>query len=169
LYELLKDDFKTYKTPRSVNTLLGIIADINTNLSDDTQIYIAEAGARVKGDIDVITRFLEPQICIVGEIGNAHLEYFKNIENTRKTKLEALNSKRLEKAFLHTSTQKSEDELILLYDDKLQDIQASLQGLEFKINLENKTYEFKSQILGDFNAQNLCACILCANYLGVKI
>ncbi|ELM7346604.1 UDP-N-acetylmuramoyl-tripeptide--D-alanyl-D-alanine ligase, partial [Campylobacter coli] len=169
LYELLKDDFKTYKTPRSVNTLLGIIADINTNLSDDTQIYIAEAGARVKGDIDVITRFLEPQICIVGEIGNAHLEYFKNIENTRKTKLEALNSKRLEKAFLHTSTQKSEDELILLYDDKLQDIQSSLQGLEFKINLENKTYEFKSQILGDFNAQNLCACILCANYLGVKI
>ncbi|EAL5762596.1 UDP-N-acetylmuramoyl-tripeptide--D-alanyl-D-alanine ligase [Campylobacter coli] len=168
-YELLKDDFKTYKTPRSVNTLLGIIADINTNLSDDTQIYIAEAGARVKGDIDVITRFLEPQICIVGEIGNAHLEYFKNIENTRKTKLEALNSKRLEKAFLHTSTQKSEDELILLYDDKLQDIQASLQGLEFKINLENKTYEFKSQILGDFNAQNLCACVLCANYLGVKI
>ncbi len=57
----------------------------------------------------------------------------------------------------------------MLYDDKLQDIQASLQGLEFKINLENKTYEFKSQILGDFNAQNLCACILCANYLGVKI
>ncbi|MCH3757931.1 UDP-N-acetylmuramoyl-tripeptide--D-alanyl-D-alanine ligase, partial [Campylobacter coli] len=87
---------------RSVNTLLGIISDINTILSDDTQIYIAEAGARVKGDIDVITRFFEPQICSVGEIGNALLEYFKNIENTRKTKLEALNSKRLEQAFLHT-------------------------------------------------------------------
>ncbi|EOH9564150.1 UDP-N-acetylmuramoyl-tripeptide--D-alanyl-D-alanine ligase, partial [Campylobacter jejuni] len=27
----------------------------------------------------------------------------------------------------------------------------------------------KSQILGDFNAQNLCVCILCAHYLGIKL
>ncbi|EOH3321189.1 Mur ligase family protein, partial [Campylobacter jejuni] len=169
LYELLKDDFKSYKTPRSVNTLLGIVADINTNLNQDTQIYIAEAGARLKGDIDEITRFLQPHISIVGEIGNAHLEYFKSVENIRSTKLEALNSKRLEKAFLHSSTQKEEDKLISLYDDKLSLIHSSLEGLEFKIDIENKSYDFKSQILGDFNAQNLCVCILCAHYLGIKL
>ncbi|HDZ5065952.1 TPA: UDP-N-acetylmuramoyl-tripeptide--D-alanyl-D-alanine ligase [Campylobacter jejuni] len=169
LYELLKDDFKSYKTPRSVNTLLGIVADINANLTPDTQIYIAEAGARLKGDIDEITRFLEPHISIVGEIGNAHLEYFKSVENIRSTKLEALNSKRLEKAFLHSSTQKEEDGLISLYDDKLSFIHSSLEGLEFKVNIENKLYNFKSQILGAFNAQNLCVCILCANYLGIKL
>ncbi|EOJ2569540.1 Mur ligase family protein, partial [Campylobacter jejuni] len=169
LYELLKDDFKSYKTPRSVNTLLGIIADINANLSQDTQIYIAEAGARLKGDIDEITHFLQPQISIVGEIGNAHLEYFKSVENIRSTKLEALNSKRLEKAFLHSSTQKEEDKLISLYDDKLSLIHSSLEGLEFKVDIENKSYDFKSQILGDFNAQNLCVCILCAHYLGIKL
>lgn len=169
LYELLKDDFKSYKTPRSVNTLLGIVADINNNLSQDTQIYIAEAGARLKGDIDEITRFLQPHISIVGEIGNAHLEYFKSVENIRSTKLEALNSKRLEKAFLHSSTQKEEDKLINLYDDKLSLIHSSLEGLEFKIDIENKSYDFKSQILGDFNAQNLCVCILCAHYLGIKL
>ncbi|HDZ5084819.1 TPA: UDP-N-acetylmuramoyl-tripeptide--D-alanyl-D-alanine ligase [Campylobacter jejuni] len=169
LYELLKDDFKSYKTPRSVNTLLGIVADINANLTPDTQIYIAEAGARLKGDIDEITRFLEPHISIVGEIGNAHLEYFKSVENIRSAKLEALNSKRLEKAFLHSSTQKEEDELISLYDDKLSFIHSSLEGLEFKVNIENKLYNFKSQILGAFNAQNLCVCILCANYLGIKL
>lgn len=169
LYELLKDDFKSYKTPRSVNTLLGIVADINANLSQDTQIYIAEAGARLKGDIDEITHFLQPQISIVGEIGNAHLEYFKSVENIRSTKLEALNSKRLEKAFLHSSTQKEEDKLISLYDDKLSLIHSSLEGLEFKVDIENKSYDFKSQILGDFNAQNLCVCILCAHYLGIKL
>lgn len=169
LYELLKDDFKVYKTPRSVNTLLGIIADINTNLNNDTQIYIAEAGARIKGDIDEITHFLEPQICIVGEIGNAHLEYFKNIENTRTTKLEALNSKRLQKAFLHTSTQKNENDLITLYDNKLTNIQSSLEGLNFQVILEGEKYEFKSQILGEFNAENLCVCILCAKYLDVNL
>ncbi|MBZ7947446.1 UDP-N-acetylmuramoyl-tripeptide--D-alanyl-D-alanine ligase [Campylobacter sp. RM9929] len=168
LYELLKDDFKVYKTPRSVNTLMGIVADINNNLNQQTQIYIAEAGARLKGDIDEITRFLEPQICIIGEIGNAHLEYFKNIDNIRQTKLEALNSKRLEKAFLHTSTLKKENEIITLYDNKINNINSNLEGLKFEISFKQELHTFKSQILGEFNAQNLCVCILCANYLDVN-
>ncbi|MCH5336914.1 MAG: UDP-N-acetylmuramoyl-tripeptide--D-alanyl-D-alanine ligase [Campylobacter sp.] len=168
LYELLKDDFITYKTPRSVNTLMGIIKDINENLKEDTQIYIAEAGARIKGDILEITRFLEPQICIIGEIGNAHLEYFKSIENIKNTKLEALSSKRLQKAFLHTSTQKSPDTLIELYDEKLLEVSSTLEGLEFKMLLKENEESFKSKILGAFNAQNLCVCVLCAEFLGVK-
>ncbi|MGH2327387.1 Mur ligase family protein [Campylobacter taeniopygiae] len=168
LYELLKDDFKVYKTPRSVNTLMGIVADINNNLNEQTQIYIAEAGARLKGDIDEITRFLEPQICILGEIGNAHLEYFKSVDNIRQTKLEALNSKRLEKAFLHTSTLKKEDEIITLYDDKISNIDSNLEGLKFEISFKQELHAFKSQILGEFNAQNLCVCILCAHYLGIN-
>lgn len=169
LYTLLKDDFKVYKTPKSVNTFMGIIRDINENLNETFDIYIAEAGARNQGDIQEITKLLEPQICIVGEIGNAHLEYFKNIENTRKTKLEALNSKKLKKAFLHTSTQKSENELISLYDQKILKVDASLEGINFDLLLNNEKHSFKSIILGSFNAQNLCACILCANFLGLSL
>ncbi|MBM0637091.1 UDP-N-acetylmuramoyl-tripeptide--D-alanyl-D-alanine ligase [Campylobacter sp. VicNov18] len=169
LYDLLKDDFLCYKTPRSVNTLMGIVKDINENLQKNTQIYIAEAGARVKGDILEITRFLNPHICIIGEIGNSHLEYFKSIENIKNTKLEALHSKRLKKAFLHSSTQKKEEGIISIYDDKIINVQASLEGLNFKILFQNKEETFKSQILGSFNAQNLCACILCADFLGVSL
>ncbi|TEY12689.1 UDP-N-acetylmuramoyl-tripeptide--D-alanyl-D-alanine ligase, partial [Campylobacter sp. CH185] len=62
-----------------------------------------------------------------------------------------------------------EDKLISLYDDKLSLIHSSLEGLEFKVDIENKSYDFKSQILGDFSAQNLCVCILCAHYLGIKL
>ena len=106
LFEILKDSFACYKTPRSVNTMAGIIKDINENLSEQTQIYIAEAGARLKGDILEITKFLNPQIVIVGEIGAQHIEYFKTLDNIRATKLEALQSARLQMAFLHSSTKK---------------------------------------------------------------
>ena len=168
LYELLKDDFITYKTPRSVNTLMGIVKDINENLATHTQIYIAEAGARNKGDILEITRFLEPQICIIGEIGNAHLEYFKNRENIKNTKLEALNSKRLQKAFLHTSTGKKSNEFIELYDEKLLKVHSTLEGLKFQMLLKEKEQDFECKILGAFNAENLCVCVLCASFLGVE-
>jgi len=168
LYELLKDDFHTYKTPRSVNTFLGIIKDINENLDPKTQIYIVEAGARLKGDILEITKFLNPQICIIGEIGKMHLEYFKSLENIRETKLEALNSKGLQKAFLHSSTKKEENEFINIYDTKLLRFKSSLEGLEFTMLFKQKEEIFQSQILGAFNAQNLCVAILCADFLGIS-
>lgn len=169
LYELLCEDFKTQKSPRSVNTLMGIVKDINENLSPQTQIYIAEAGARASGDILELSAFLGPQFCIVGEIGNAHLEYFKSVENTRATKLKALNSKNLQRAFLHSSTLKNEDDKTEIYDKGLLRVRASLEGLEFSLLLEGEEEHFSSPILGAFNAENLCAAILCAKFLGVRL
>lgn len=140
LYQILKSDFRCYKTPRSVNTLAGLVRDVNEALPADTQIYIAEAGARLSGDIAEITEFLAPQIVVVGEIGAQHIEYFKSIENIRKTKLEALTSARLKHAFLHSSTQKSVDECVTIYDEGLEICGADLDGIKFSLSLsENES------------------------------
>ncbi|MFR8441866.1 MAG: Mur ligase family protein [Campylobacter sp.] len=135
LYQILKSDFRCYKTPRSVNTLAGLVRDVNEALPADTQIYIAEAGARLSGDIAEITEFLAPQIVVVGEIGAQHIEYFKSIENIRKTKLEALTSVRLKHAFLHSSTQKSADGRVTIYDEGLEICGADLDGIKFSLCL----------------------------------
>ena len=137
LYQILKNDFRCYKTPRSVNTLAGLVRDVNEALPADTQIYIAEAGARLSGDIAEITEFLAPQIVVVGEIGAQHIEYFKSIENIRKTKLEALTSARLKHAFLHSSTQKSADERVTIYDEGLEICGADLDGIKFSLSLSD--------------------------------
>lgn len=140
LYQILKNDFRCYKTPRSVNTLAGLVRDVNEALPADTQIYIAEAGARLSGDIAEITEFLAPQIVVVGEIGAQHIEYFKSIENIRKTKLEALTSARLKHAFLHSCTQKSADERVTIYDEGLEIHGADLDGIKFSLCLsENES------------------------------
>ena len=135
LYQILKSDFRCYKTPRSVNTLAGLVRDVNEALPADTQIYIAEAGARLSGDIAEITEFLAPQIVVVGEIGAQHIEYFKSIENIRKTKLEALTSARLKHAFLHSCTQKNPSERVTIYDEGLEICGADLDGIKFSLSL----------------------------------
>ena len=135
LYQILKSDFRCYKTPRSVNTLAGLVRDVNEALPADTQIYIAEAGARLSGDIAEITEFLAPQIVVVGEIGAQHIEYFKSIENIRKTKLEALTSARLKHAFLHSSTQKSASERVTIYDEGLEICSEDMDGIKFSLSL----------------------------------
>ncbi|MDX4050991.1 UDP-N-acetylmuramoyl-tripeptide--D-alanyl-D-alanine ligase [Aliarcobacter skirrowii] len=169
LYHILKNHFNTYKTPRSVNTIAGLVLDVNMDLPSNTKIYIAEAGARVKGDIKTIANFLEPQICVVGTIGEQHIEYFKSLENIQNTKKELLSSKRLEKAFVHKSADAKESLNIDIFPKNLEILDSSLDGIRFSFEINDKKEEFFAPILGSFNAINLSAVILVANYLKIDI
>jgi UDP-N-acetylmuramoyl-tripeptide--D-alanyl-D-alanine ligase len=160
LYSLLCDDFKTYKTPRSVNTLGGIMKDINEDLPDDAQIYIVEAGARQRGDIKEIIDLIEPHYVIVGQIGTAHLEYFKTLENIRNTKLEAIYSKRLEKAFVHASANIKPYEKVVEFKPELH-TKATLEGISF--DFENVRYQ--APLIGAFNAENIALALSVAKEL----
>ncbi len=169
LYEVLSKRYKVYKTPRSVNTLGGIIKDINDNLPDNLDFYIVEAGARQKGDIDEIARFLNHHIAIVGEIGEQHIEYFKTLENIRNTKMELLNSQNLEKAFVHKSANVKPNDKITIYGEKDLNVKSTLEGLEFEMEIEGKKERFQTKLLGAFNASNLEAVILCALHVKVDL
>lgn len=161
LYQILSKKYRCYKTPRSVNTLGGIIKDINEDLPEDIEIYIVEAGARQKGDIDEIARFIHPHYTLVGQIGEQHIEYFKTLENIRNTKMELINSKRLKKAFVHMSANvHSSNDKITVFGEELDEIKATLDGVEFIYTPAKR--HFYAPILGKFNATNLLACICIA-------
>lgn len=169
LYHVLKNKYKVYKTPRSVNTIGGIVLDVNKDLPLDTQIYIAEAGARLKGDIEEIALFLEPQICIIGSVGEQHIEYFKTLENIKNTKKELLLSPRLQKAFVHSSANVVPSEKIEEFPNNLHIVKSNLDGLWFDMELNGKVEHFYAPILGSFNAINLAAVVLVATHLGMSV
>ena len=157
LFHILSSKYKCYKSPKSVNTINGIIQDINNNLEKNTEIYIVEAGARAKGDISKIANLLNYQYAIIGDIGEQHIEYFKNIENIIDTKFELLDSPKLKKLFLHKNNKDKKDLKINynLYGENIKILKSSLNGLEF--NYKDKTY--KTSLIGEFNISNLAVCI----------
>jgi UDP-N-acetylmuramoyl-tripeptide--D-alanyl-D-alanine ligase len=163
LAHILSRKYKVYATPRSVNTLGGILKDINSNLPNDTEIYIVEMGARGKGDILEITELLNPQYAIVGKIGSAHIEYFGNLENIRDTKMEIISSKRLIKAWVHSSANINPNDNIIKFGDDIKDIKAGLDGISFVVD---DTY-YQANILGGFNSMNLTVSIKVAQELGI--
>ncbi len=169
LYQILSSYKKTYMTPRSVNTLGGLIRDVNVDLPEDSELYIAEAGARVRGDIDEIAKFLNHDYAIVGSIGPQHIEYFKTLENIRNTKMEILNSNRLKHAFIHESANVAPNENVTIYGQNIRDIKASLEGLSFSCLIEGKEEVFETPLLGAFHAINLTAAIMIAHRLGMDI
>ncbi len=169
LYQVLKRKYKVYKTPRSVNTMAGIVLDVNKDLPLDTQIYIAEAGARQKGDIEEITMFLEPEYCVLGSVGEQHIEYFKTLDNIIHTKMEILKSPKMIRGFVHESVPMKEYDTITKFPDNLHVTMSNLDGIWFDIMINGEQQHFHAPILGSFNAINLTAVILVAYELGMSI
>ena len=169
LYHVLKKKYKTYKTPRSVNTIGGIVLDVNKDLPLDTQIYIAEAGARVQGDIEEIAMFLEPEICVIGSVGEQHIEYFKTLDNIIHTKMELLKSPKMKMGFVHESVPIKEYPSIIKYPNNLHIVKSNLDGIWFDVEINGKIEHFHAPILGNFNAINLTAVILVSHHLGMSI
>ena len=170
-YELLSSKYNCYLTPRSVNTLGGILKDINESLPHDVRFYIVEAGARERGDIYQIATFLNPHCAVVGKVGYAHIEYFKSLENIIRTKLEIMSSKRLKKAFVHCSvTDEPHEKVEFFCEDEIEDLQADLDGLRFAVTLGGERVELEVPgILGAFQATNILAASKVAHYYGVSI
>ncbi|MFP4332339.1 MAG: Mur ligase family protein [Campylobacterales bacterium] len=166
---MLQDSFRVYSTPRSVNTFAGIVADINNNLKDDVEFYIVEAGAREVGNIKEIAELINHQYAVVGRIGPQHLEYFKSIENIRKTKLELLESSRIVKAYIYKDTEVNSSVYIEKFPGELVEKRANLEGLSFVMRLKEKHVEFSAPILGRFNIENIYLAIKIAFDMGVDI
>ncbi len=159
VYELLGKKYRVYATPRSVNTLGGIIKDINESLPEDTEVYICEAGARERGDIYNITTFLEPQVVVVGKVGLAHIEYFKSLQNIIATKLEIMKSPRLECAFIHTSVTDEPHDKVTFFGDEIQNVSATLEGTDFDMVLNEETLHLHTDVLGSFQTINIAAAV----------
>ncbi|MEA2019499.1 MAG: UDP-N-acetylmuramoyl-tripeptide--D-alanyl-D-alanine ligase [Campylobacterota bacterium] len=169
LFQVLGKKFNVYMTPRSVNTIGGIVKDVNDDLPLDTQIYIAEAGARETGDIEEIVNFIEPQYAIIGSVGEQHIEYFKTLDNIIHTKMEILKSPKLVHGFVHDSVPILQYDTITKYPNDLKITRSDLNGIWFDLNIDGDIEHFNAPILGSFNAINLTSVILMSKTLGMSI
>ena len=176
---LLKAKYKTYATPRSVNTLGGVMKDVNDDLPADTEVYVVEMGARGEGDIAEISTFVNPHYVVVGKIGPAHIEYFKTMENIRNTKMEILKTERLKEAWIHESARVKPESNVHTFGSKenldirtieaapeyvIEDVKATLDSTSFTLD----GVAYSASILGAFNAMNLAAAVLVAKKLGLS-
>ncbi len=182
LAQVLDGLYNVHYTSRSINTIKGVVADINDNLDFGTDIYVVEAGAREKGDIAEIAKLTNPHIAVIGEIGKAHIEYFKTLENTALTKFELLESNRLEQVFVHHKNKipeipdsrveskinlESKKIPITPYSSNIRNVQTTLEGTSFEIEIDGMWEKFETNVLGAFNVENIAAVIKVAKHLGV--
>ena len=171
IHQILSQKYNTYMTPRSVNTLGGLVKDVNENLNEDVEFYVSEAGARERGDIYKIATFLQPHYVVVGKVGFAHIEYFKSLENIIKTKMEIFATKRLLRGFVHCDvTDEKHEKVEFFCEDEIHNLHADLDGIAFDLMIDGERVHFEAKdVLGSFQALNILAAVKVALACGIEI
>ncbi len=88
---LLQKYKNTYASPKSFNNRYGVPVSLS-NLNPGHQFGIFEAGMSKAGEINQLSRMIKPDLAIITNIAEAHIENFKNIKGIAKAKSEIIGN-----------------------------------------------------------------------------
>lgn len=86
LYQLLSPDFNICRSPRSYNSQLGVPLSL-WFINKQHDIALIEAGISQPDEMDKLQSMIQPQICVLTNIGAAHQENFRSLEDKLNEKL----------------------------------------------------------------------------------
>ena len=89
--QLLQNFENTYSSPRSFNNHFGVPISLS-NLSAEDKYGVFEVGMSKTGEIKNLSKLIQPDIGIITNIGEAHIENFKNIYGIAKAKAEIIDN-----------------------------------------------------------------------------
>ena len=88
---LLKNFNNTYSSPKSFNNHFGVPISLS-NLRYEDRYGVFEVGMSKAGEIRNLSKLIKPHIGIITNIGEAHIENFKNIKGIAAAKAEIIES-----------------------------------------------------------------------------
>jgi len=186
IYECLKDEFIVYKSPKSYNTLVGLLITINNNLYSYDNTFILEMGLSYKKDIRKITNIIKPNISIITEILPAHLQTMKSILNIIDEKMQIIKNMQPNGLIIINNDNEYIRENINKYninnnkiikigfnkdnDYYCNDYTIKKDGLVFTIidNITNKQYNIESKLVGKHNIYNILIVFSLLKYFKIK-
>ena len=89
--DLLQNFGSTYSSPKSFNNHYGVPISLS-NLSLENKFGVFEVGMSKTGEIKKLSKLIKPHIGIITNIGEAHLENFKNIKGIARAKSEIIEN-----------------------------------------------------------------------------
>ncbi len=163
----LSEKYKTFKTPLNHNNEIGFCQTI-FEAPDDTEVLVLEMGMRGLGEIELLSKYSEPDITIISNVGTAHIGRLGSRENIAKAKCEIVKYQRGNVFIAH------DDELIKntvdfggikiyysIRDVKILEKSAHYSRFEYKGNI------YELNVGGDYNIENALSAINAGESLGM--
>ena len=171
IHLVLKEKFNTISTLGNFNNHIGVPLSL-LQIKEDTEFSVIELGANNFGEIDLLTKIVEPDYGYITNFGKAHLEGFKTLKGVIKAKTELYN-------WIIQN-----DKTLIINNDDLEQIKFNIYknfsfgsktksnyNFEYipekKVMVKSSEIIYKSNIYGDYNFSNICAAISIGLHFGV--
>ena len=175
LTEFLSLKYSVLKTKNSYNTPLGLARTVNEDYRGE-EIFVAEFGARERGDIRTLMKLVDPDCVVFTGITSCHLSTFGTLENIVRTKYESVEDLKeegfvvfngydeiCEKLFERTKKKKFRSGGECRFADAV----YSERGSRFSLCFGEDRYSCCVPLLGRAHLENLCLAAYTAYLWGV--
>ena len=171
--------FKTHKTMGNYNNEIGLPLTLFA-LEPDDEVAVVEMGMSERGEIEYMSRLVEPDVAVITNIGTSHLASLGSRENIAEAKMEIAAGLRPDGAlilnadepplFLKRGTVRPEPEFISVYnrfgDYRAVNIRSTENGMMYDLIYDNKPVtNVEIPALGKHNVYNS----LIAYAVGIKL
>jgi len=82
---------KVYKSPHSYNNKFGVPLSL-ANLKKNADYGVFEIGMSKKGEINSLSKIVKPEIAVITNISEAHIENFNTLKDIAKAKAEIIDN-----------------------------------------------------------------------------
>lgn len=155
LYSVFQTQYKTHKTALNHNNEIGL-CETMFNMPLDTEICIVEMGMRNLGEIELLSKYSNPDIGIISNIGSAHVERLGTLKNIAIAKCEIVSNLKKDGLFIGVDCPQVKENL--KYDGKkiftslndAKNIEVKIESTKF--NYMGVDYEINQS--GEYNVSN---------------
>jgi UDP-N-acetylmuramoyl-tripeptide--D-alanyl-D-alanine ligase len=178
---VLSKKYKTYSTNGNLNNHIGVPLTILAS-PPDTEMLVVEMGASNRGEISRLCNIAWPDIGIITNIGTAHIEGFGSLEGVKAAKSELYEFLRKTGGVaFYNESDALLTELIYKYvvkavpyaDPTGYDLITVTRPEELylsgSINFEGVEYQFRTNLFGAHNHQNIRAAMAIGLFFGVPV
>lgn len=176
IWLVLSEKYNTLKTKGSLNNEIGLPHTL-FGIAEDTQAAVIEMGMSHAGEISRLSLIARPELCVITNIGTAHIGNLGSQENILKAKLEILDGASLDAPlivclddrYLAAAELRSGRRKLTYSVSKKEadvfasDIRRDENGSDFVINYSGGKIDARVNAAGDHNIKNA----LCAFYVGM--
>jgi UDP-N-acetylmuramoyl-tripeptide--D-alanyl-D-alanine ligase len=177
--QLLQGFTKVCYSPKSFNNEVGV-PFTQAMLAEDDKVLISEIGTNHKGEIEKLTKQVEPELCVVTTVGPSHLEGFGTIENVAIEKRDIYSSKNIKTGMFNLDnpfTKKMHDNFVgekITFSTKdksadvfLQGEQIGLTKLSIKGSIKDISVDTTCAVFGEHHIYNIMVAVCSALYLKI--
>ena len=168
MYSVLSRKFKTVKTFSNHNNEIGFCQTV-FEMTPETEAVIIEMGMRGLGEIELISRYAQPDIALITNAGTSHIGRLGSLENIAKAKCEIAGHLNPNGVFIALDQDRIKKNVKFSGEKvyfSLKDVQILAKKPSYsRFIYKNKEYELNVE--GDYNIENSLGIIEAAKRLGV--